>query len=205
MAGASHSTDDEAIAAEAVDMGTLLTENKTLQEENKSLQDRLLRALAETENVRRQADRTIAEARQYSISEFARELLTIVDNLQRTIEAGQTGSLSSVENAALLEGVRSTLRAFLRTLERFGIRPVASQDKPFDPNFHEAVMEIDDPSRPPGTVVQVVEQGYTIHNRLLRPARVVVSRKSKKEPAESQSALEDNDLGVLWDSPSIEQ
>ena len=205
MASAPHSMDDETIAAEAVDVGTLLTENKTLQEENKSLQDRLHRALAETENVRRQADRTIAEARQYSISEFARELLTIVDNLQRTIEAAQPGSLSSVENAALLEGVRSTLRAFLRTLERFGIRPVASQDKPFDPNLHEAVMEIDDPSRPPGTVVQVVEQGYTIHNRLLRPARVVVSRKSKKEPAESQSALEDNDLGVLWDSPSIEQ
>ncbi len=111
MTSAPHSMDDETIAAEAVDVGTLLTENKTLQEENKSLQDRLLRALAETENVRRQADRTIAEARQYSISEFARELLTIVDNLQRTIEAAQPGSLSSVENAALLEGVRSTLRA----------------------------------------------------------------------------------------------
>ena len=86
MTAAPHSIDDEAIAAEAVDMGTLLTENKALQEENKSLHDRLLRALADAENVRRQAERTATEARRYAISEFVRELLTVVDNLQRLPE-----------------------------------------------------------------------------------------------------------------------
>jgi molecular chaperone GrpE len=203
-----HSIDDEAIATDAVDMGTLLTENKSLHEENKSLQDRLLRALADAENTRRQADRTIAEARQYAVSDLARELLTVVDNLQRTVEAAERQSPTSVENAALLEGVRATLRAFLQTLERFGIRPFDAQGKPFDPNVHEAVMEVDDPSKPPGTVTQVVEQGYTVRDRLLRPARVVVSRKpgekSAKTASETQSEPEDNDLGSLWGTRPIE-
>jgi molecular chaperone GrpE len=203
-----HSIDDEAIATDAVDMGTLLTENKSLHEENKSLQDRLLRALADAENTRRQADRTIAEARQYAVSDLARELLTVVDNLQRTVEAAERQSPTSVENAALLEGVRATLRAFLQTLERFGIRPIDAQGKPFDPNVHEAVMEVDDPSKPPGTVTRVVEQGYTVRDRLLRPARVVVSRKpgekSAKTASETQSEPEDNDLGSLWRTRPIE-
>jgi molecular chaperone GrpE len=203
-----HSIDDEAIATDAVDIGTLLSENKSLQEENKSLQDRLLRALADAENTRRQADRTIAEARQYAVSDLARELLTVIDNLQRTVEAAEKQSQTSVENAALLEGVRATLRAFLQTLERFGIRPIDAQGKPFDPNVHEAVMEVDDPSKPPGTVTQVVEQGYTVRDRLLRPARVVVSRKpgekSAKTASETQSEPEDNDLGSLWGTRPIE-
>jgi molecular chaperone GrpE len=209
MASKTHSIDDEAIAAEAVDMGTLLTENDALREENKSLHDRLLRALAEAENVRRQADRTASEARQYAITDFARELLTVVDNLQRTIEAAEKQSLTSVENSALLEGVQATLRALLQTLERFGIRPIDAQGKPFDPNFHEAVMEVEDQSQPPGTVTQVLEQGYTIHNRLLRPARVVVSKergnKATQAPTETPLAPEENDLGSLWSTHRIDQ
>jgi molecular chaperone GrpE len=199
-----HSIDDEAVATEAADVGTLLIENKSLREENKSLQDRLLRALAEAENVRRQADRAIAESRQYSISEFARELLPVLDNLERTIAAAQPHSLTSVENAALVEGVQATLRAFLRTLEGFGVRPIDAQGKAFDPNFHEAVMEIDDRSRPPGIVAQVVEQGYTIHDRLLRPARVVVSKR-RKTFTENVSEVEESDLGSMWGSGSIDR
>jgi molecular chaperone GrpE len=203
-----HSTDDEAIAAEAVDMGTLLTENKALQHENKSLHDRLLRALAEAENVRRQADRTITEARQYAVTELARELLTVVDNLQRTVEAAQKHSRASAESSALLEGVQAALRAFLQTLERFGVRPIDARGKSFDPNFHEAVMQVDDSSSPPGTVTQVLQQGYTIHNRLLRPARVAVSKEPAKTPAkrpeEMPSEPEDNDLGSQWRARPIE-
>jgi len=210
MKSTPHSIDDEAIATEAVDMGTLLTENKSLQEENKSLYERLLRALAEAENVRRQADRTITEARQYAVSEFARELLTVVDNLQRTVEVAEKQSATSAENGALLQGVQATLRAFLQILERFGVRPIDAQGKPFDPNFHEAVMEVDDPSQPPGTVTQVLEQGYTLHDRLLRPARVVVSRKSaqnpSKKPAETTPSVpDDNELGSLWGKHSIDK
>jgi molecular chaperone GrpE len=203
-----HSIDDEAIAADAVDMGTLLTENKALQEENKSLHDRLLRALAEAENVRRQADRTTTEARQYGISEFARELLPVADNLQRTVEAAEKPSALNAANNVLLEGVQATLRAFLQTLERFGVRPIDAQGKPFDPKYHEAIVMVEDPSQPPGTVTKVVEQGYTVRDKLLRPARVVVSKTSEKNSVEKaakpSAELDDNDLGSLWGAHRID-
>jgi molecular chaperone GrpE len=203
-----HSIDDEAIAVDAVDMGTLLTENKALQEENKSLHDRLLRALAEAENVRRQADRTTTEARQYGISEFARELLPVADNLQRTVEAAEKPSALNAANNVLLEGVQATLRAFLQTLERFGVRPIDAQGKPFDPKYHEAIVMVEDPSQPPGTVTKVVEQGYTVRDKLLRPARVVVSKTSEKnsveKAAKTSAEPDDNDLGSLWGAHRID-
>ena len=165
-----HSIEDEAVATEAVDVGTLLKENA-------SLRDRLFRALAEAENTRRQASRTAEDARRFAIADFARELLIVVDNLQRTIDAVDGQGPLTPENAALLEGVQATLRVLLRTLERFGVRRISALGKRFDPNLHEAVMEADDPAQRPGTVAQVLEQGYTIHGRLLRPARVVVSKR----------------------------
>jgi molecular chaperone GrpE len=206
MTARSHSIEDEEIATEAVDMGELLTQNKALQDENKSLQDRLLRALAEAENVARQADRKTAEIRQYAVSELAREMLSIVDNLQRTVKAVEMRSSKSVENDALLEGVQATLRALLQTLERFGVRPIDARGKPFDPNFHEAVMEVEDPSQPPGTVTQVLEQGYTIRDRLLRPARVAVSKSAaQRKVAETPADPGDPDLGALWGAHSIDR
>ena len=165
-----HSIEDEAVATEAVDVGTLLKENV-------SLRDRLLRALADAENTRRQATRTAGDARRFAIADFARELLIVVDNLQRTIDAADGQAPLTSENAALIEGVRATLRVLLQTLERFGVRRISALGERFDPNLHEAVMAVDDPAQPPGTVTQVVEQGYTIHGRLLRPARVVVSKR----------------------------
>jgi molecular chaperone GrpE len=206
MTARSHSIEDEEIATEAVDMGELLTQNKALQDENKSLQDRLLRALAEAENVARQADRKTAEIRQYAVSELAREMLPVVDNLQRTVKAVEMRSSKSVENDALLEGVQATLRALLQTLERFGVRPIDARGKPFDPNFHEAVMEVEDPSQPPGTVTQVLEQGYTIRDRLLRPARVAVSKSAaQRKVAETPADPGDPDLGALWGAHSIDR
>jgi molecular chaperone GrpE len=206
MTTRSHSIEDEEIATEAVDVGELLTQNKALQDENKSLQDRLLRALAEAENVARQADRKTAEIRQYAVSELAREMLPVVDNLQRTVKAVEMRSSKSVENDALLEGVQAILRALLQTLERFGVRPIDARGKPFDPNFHEAVMEVEDPSQPPGTVTQVLEQGYTIRGRLLRPARVAVSKSAaQRKVAETPADAGDPDLGALWGAHSIDR
>jgi molecular chaperone GrpE len=171
-----HSIEDEAVAVEAVDVGTLLKENG-------SLRDRLLRALADAENTRRQASRTAGDARRFAIADFARELLIVVDNLQRTIDAADGQARLTTENAALIEGIQVTLRVLLQTLERFGVRLILALGERFDPNLHEAVMEVDDPAKLPGTVAQVVEQGYTIHGRLLRPARVVVSkRRVRTEP-----------------------
>ena len=174
-----HHMVDEAVAVEAIDPATLIAENKTLR-------DRLLRALAEAENTRRRAERTAEEARQYAISDFARELLVVADNLQRTIDAVERRAPETVEDAALIEGVRATERLLMRTLERFGVQKIEAVGQPFDPNLHEAVMEADDPEHPPGTVVRVVEDGYTIHDRLLRPARVAVAKRPPPErPLES--------------------
>jgi len=203
MTSSPHSIDDEEVATDAVDMAALLRENRKLQEENESLRDRMLRALAEAENVRSQADRAIADARQFAISEFARELLIVVDNLQRTVEAAETQSVDPrIEDSALLQGVQATLRALLQTLERFGVQLIEALGKPFDPNFHEAIMEVDDLSKPPGTVTRVVENGYTLRGRLLRPARVVVSKKSGERPTgDTPAEPADGDLGVQWGSP----
>jgi molecular chaperone GrpE len=172
-----HSNVDEAVAQEAVDVATLIAENA-------SLRDRLLRALADAENIRRRAERTAEEARQYAISDFARELLMVADNLERTIAAAAEGT-ETVEDDALIEGVRATKRLLEQTLSHFGVRKIEALGKRFDPSLHEAVMEADDPSQPPGTV-RVLEDGYTIHDRLLRPARVVVARRGLKKTAASQ-------------------
>jgi molecular chaperone GrpE len=181
-----HSNDDEAVAQEAVDVATLIAENA-------SLRDRLLRALADAENTRRRAERTEEEARQYAISDFARELLMVADNLKRTIAAAAERS-ETVEDDRLIEGVRATERLLEQTLGRFGVCKIDALGKRFDPSLHEAVMEADDASPPPGTVIRVVEDGYTIHDRLLRPARVVVARRglnatsaSEPEPAAADS------------------
>jgi molecular chaperone GrpE len=159
-----------------------------LQAENASLQDRLLRALAEAENTRRRAERAVQDARQYAISDFARELLAVADNLQRTIEAAERHGSQSPQEAALLEGVRATERQLLQVFERFGVRKIEAEGAPFDPNLHEAVMQEEDMSHPPGTVIRVLEDGYTIHGRLLRPARVVVSKRSANAPPPQEAA-----------------
>jgi molecular chaperone GrpE len=161
-----HSIVDEAIATEAVDVGTLLAENA-------SLRDRLMRALDEAENRGRRAERAIEDARKFAITEFARELLVVVDNLQAVAATAKTPP--TAENVALVEGVQATLRILMQTLARFGIRPIEALGRKFDANLHEAVATIAEASQPSGTVTRVMEDGYMIHDRLLRPARVAVS------------------------------
>jgi molecular chaperone GrpE len=187
-----HSVVDEVVATEAVDVATLVAENA-------SLRDRLLRALADAENTRRRAERTAEEARQYAISDFARDLLTVADNLQRTIAAAERHSPETVEDAALIEGVRATDRILQHTLERFGIRKIDALGRRLDPTLHEAVMEVDDYSQPPGTVVRVVEDGYTIHDRLLRPARVFIARRRAQAPSTQPEEAE-----IEWEDRSTE-
>jgi molecular chaperone GrpE len=177
MAQRMHSPDDEAVAAEAVDPATLIAENR-------SLQDRLLRALADAENARRRTERIAEEARQYAVSSFAREMLLVADNLQRAIEAADKGRSSSADGA-LLEGVRTTARLLTQAFERFGIHKISAEGAFFDPEMHEAIMEVHDPEREPGTIMYVIEDGYMIHNRLLRPAKVaVVKRRAEAHSAE---------------------
>ena len=166
---ASYGYPDEAMgAAEAHAMAAL-------QAENASLRDRLLRALAEAENTRRRADRSIEEGRQYAVADLARELLPVADSLQRALA-------TESPDPALSEGVRATERLLQAALQRVGVSRIEAQDAPFDPAVHEAVMQVDDGTRPPGSIVQVLEDGYSIRDRLLRPAKVVVNRRRQRSP-----------------------
>jgi molecular chaperone GrpE len=170
MAQRVHHAEDERVAVEAVDPATLLAENQPLR-------DRLMRALADAENTRRRAERSLDDVRQYAVTGFAREMLSVVDNLRRAIAAAGEHPVETACDAALLEGVRSTERTLTQSLERFGFRRIEALGAPFDPALHEAALEVDDPARGPGTVAAVIEDGYMIHDRLLRPARVAVVKR----------------------------
>jgi molecular chaperone GrpE len=151
-----------------------------------SLRERLMRALAETENTRCQGERRAQDAQQYAITNFARELLQVVDNLRRAIDAGATDAEAG-KGGGLIEGVAATDRILTRILNRFGVEELSALNEPFDPRKHEAVMETDATEQPPGSVVQVLENGYMLNDRLLRPARVVVAKPQQpSSPAEKQ-------------------
>ena len=162
-----------------------------LQAENASLQDRLLRALADAENVRRRADRAAQDARNFAVADLSRELLTVVDNLRRAIAAAEDPAVDSAGSAPLLQGIKAIERSLMTMLERFGVREIEARGTPFDPLRHEAIMEVDDPGRAPGSVVDVMEEGYTIHDRLLRPAKVSVTRSRQASAVDDLAQPED--------------
>lgn len=149
-----------------------------LNEENAQLKDRLLRALAETENMRRRAEKDLADARLYAVSNFAREMLGVADNLTRAIAAIPGEARAAYP--AIVEGVELTGRDLVSRMGRFQVRKLEPLGQKFDPNFHEALFEIPDDSAPHGTVKQVMEDGYAIGERVLRPAKVGVSRGGPK-------------------------
>lgn len=150
-----------------------------LEAELTRLKDQALRALADQENTRRRAQREIEENSKYAVSNFARDILPVGDNLRRaldTIPAEVKASDSAL--AKFAEGVELTERELLNILDRYGIKRVDPVGQPFDHNLHQAVMQVDDANQPPGTVVQVFQTGYTIQGRLLRPAMVTVAKGS---------------------------
>ena len=139
--------------------------------------DRTLRALAEAENVRRRAERDKQDASRYAIANFAREILTVGDNLRRALDSVDAEARTSSEVVeTLMTGVEMTERALLSVLERSGIKRLDPLGQRFDSNAHEALFEIPDPTQPQGTVAQVIEAGYTLNDRLLRPAKVGVTK-----------------------------
>jgi molecular chaperone GrpE len=149
------------------------------------LKDRFLRAAAETENVRRRAERDGEDARKYAISGFARDLLAVADNLHRTLAAvpedarQEDGPLNT-----LLEGVELTQRELVAAFERHGIRAIEPLGEKFDHNWHQAVVQLDDEEAEPGTVVQVMQIGYAIAERLLRPVMVAVAKRKNDDEAQ---------------------
>jgi molecular chaperone GrpE len=173
---ATNTMDDDVDASATVE-----TKESDPTSEIASLRERLMRALAEIENTRRQGERRTQDAQQYAIANFARELLQVVDNLRRALGAGAPDA-EAAKGDGLVQGVAATERILTQILNRFGVEELNALNEPFDPNKHEAVMETDETEQPPGSVVQVLENGYMLHDRLLRPARVVVARSPQRSP-----------------------
>ncbi len=146
-----------------------------------ALNDKTLRALAEAENTRKRMEKERQDTAKFAVSSFARDLVSVADNLGRALSAitpEQKEQNEPLKNIAI--GVEATERELLRALENNGIKRVECLGHPFDPNLHEVMFEIDDASKTPGTILQVLEPAYTIHERLLRPARVGVAKGGTK-------------------------
>ena len=162
---------------------------EALAKEVAEARDKALRTLAEMENLRKRTAREVTDARAYGITGFARDVLDIADNLQRALDAVPAETRESADPMlkALIEGVELTERSLLNALEKNGVRKFDPQGEKFDPNFQQAMYEVPDPSVPPGTVVQVVQAGYTIGERVLRPALVGIAKGGAKAPAPEQN------------------
>ncbi|MEZ5813145.1 MAG: nucleotide exchange factor GrpE [Alphaproteobacteria bacterium] len=148
---------------------------EALKSELDQAKDQAMRAMAEAENTRRRAQKERADASKYAISGFAKDLLEVSDNLRRALEAVPSDLLDAEPRLKnLVDGIEATERTLLRNFEKHGIKKLEPVDEPFDPNFHEVMFEAPVPGKPAGTVMQVMEAGYMLHERLLRPARVGV-------------------------------
>lgn len=152
----------------------------SLEEEVASLKDQWLRAMAETENLRRRAHRDKEEALKYASTNFGRDMLSIADNLRRALETCQVSEDLPESVKALIQGVELTESALLSAFERHGIKKINPLKEKFDANFHQAMFEVEDTSVPVGTIVEVLQVGYTMHDRLLRPAMVGVAKGGEK-------------------------
>jgi molecular chaperone GrpE len=165
---------------------------EALNAENSQLKDRVLRTLAEMENLRRRTEREVTDAKTYGVTSFARDMLTVVDNLARALEhlPSEARAAADPQIQSVIEGVDITARDLEAVLGRHGVKKLDPKGQKFDPNFHQAIFEAPDETLPAGTVSQVVQSGWTIGDRVLRPAMVGVSKGGpkaapKQEPAPS--------------------
>ena len=161
-----------------------------LTAERDELKDRTLRTLAEMENLRRRTEREVADGRTYAVTNFARDVLNVADNIRRALDSVPADAWASAEGAlkGLIDGIELTERDLTKTLERHGVKVVEPKGQRFDPNRHQAMFEVPDPEVPAGTVVQVVQSGYVIGDRTLRPALVGVAKGGPKAGAPADAA-----------------
>jgi len=178
-------TQQDETSADAVDAAPAQSEAErdaaavqALIAENASLKDKVLRTLAEMENLRRRTEKEVTDAKTYGVTSFARDMLTFADNLRRALDNVPAAVREGADDAlkSFVEGIELTERDFLSRLSRHGVRKLEPKGQKFDPNFHEALFEAHDESLAPGTVAQVVEAGFAIGDRVLRPAKVAVAK-----------------------------
>src|SRR5690349_4914697 len=165
-----------------------------LTREVADLKDRLLRTLAEMENLRRRTEREVADARAYGVTNFARDILAVADNMERAMKAldDEIREKADAGVKALLDGVELTERELIKVMEKHGVKKLEPQGQKFDPNLHQAMFELPDPSVPAGTVVQVMQPGYTIGERVLRPALVGIAKGGPKAAPAGEAPANDN-------------
>ena len=151
---------------------------EALRAENAELKDRVLRTHAEMENLRKRTERDVNDTRSYAIAGFARDMLTATDALSRALMVipAETRETADGSLKSLIEGIEMTEREMQRLLAKHGVRPIEAEGQKFDPHKHQAMFEVPDPSKPEGTVVQVVQAGFAIGDRVLRPAMVGVAK-----------------------------
>jgi molecular chaperone GrpE len=158
------------------------TPSTALEREHAEMRDRLLRTLAEMENLRKRTEREVADSRLYGVSSFARDMLGVADNMRRALDAIPADARANAEAGmkALVEGVELTERELQKALDKNGVRQFTPLGEKFDPNVHQAMFEVPDPSVPAGSIVQVMQPGYMIGERVLRPALVGIAKGGPK-------------------------
>ena len=166
----------------------------SLDRELAEAKDRLLRTLADMDNMRKRTEREVADARVYGISNFARDILGVADNMHRAMQALDDELRAKADEAtkALLEGVELTERELMNVLEKNGVKRIEPLGQKFDPNRHQAMFEVEDASVPSGSVVQVMQSGYLIGERVLRPALVAVAKGGPKAAPAVAASSSDN-------------
>jgi molecular chaperone GrpE len=171
--------DDYMPETEPQDGGDRDAEIAALKTELAEMKDRALRALADAENTRKRGERERLDASQYAVTRFARDMLQIADNFARALAALPQDKLAAADPQvkAVIEGVEVTERQLLSTLESHGVKPIETENAKFDPNLHQAVAEVPGEGKPAGTIVNVIQGGYMIGDRLLRPAMVTIARR----------------------------
>ncbi|MBV9347667.1 MAG: nucleotide exchange factor GrpE [Pseudolabrys sp.] len=169
---------EAAIAPEAAEM-VPAEQVKAALEAAGEFKDKLLRTLADMENLRKRTEREVADARTYGVTGFARDVLQVADNMHRALEAIGPELRADPNMNSLIEGVELTERELMKVLDKHGVKKFSPQGEKFDPNFHQAMYEVSDGSAAPGTVAQVVQAGYLIGERVLRPAMVAVAKAPK--------------------------
>ena len=165
---------------------------EALKAENGDLRDKLLRTIAEMENLRKRTEREISDTRSYAIAGFARDMLTATDSLSRALMVlpAEARDSSDATTKSLIEGIEMTEREMQRLLAKHGVKPIEAEGQKFDPHKHQAMFEVPDPSRPEGTVVQVVQAGFAIGDRVLRPAMVGVAKGGGANGAPAEGTID---------------
>lgn len=162
-----------------------LEEIERIKAEAEAARDRLLRAAAEYDNLRKRLEREREEAMKYIAEQIVLDIIPILDNLERAIKSAKSDQNKNFD--ALLQGVEMIHKQMLNVLEKYGVSVIEAQGRPFDPRVHEAIMQIPSPDHPENTVVEEFEKGYMLHDKVIRPAKVIVSKGAEKEEAEGDA------------------